>query len=121
MNIAELEANTNELHRKFEAALVQLEADVDQKEAEVESLNETVEKLGRQIYHLEDEIDRNKEDSEKIRNDEIAERDYLKTMCATSKEVRARWMLLSGQFPLTLLVIENRFSEVTTQGSNRGI
>ncbi|KAF8352161.1 hypothetical protein F5887DRAFT_1057800 [Amanita rubescens] len=86
LNLTELEANTNELHVKYEAALAQLEAEVDQKEAEIESLSETIQKLGQQIYHLEDEIDQSKEDSERIRNDEVAEREHLETLCAALKE-----------------------------------
>jgi septation ring formation regulator EzrA len=90
-----LEANTNDLHAKFESALAHLEEESDQKDLELESLQETIDKLGEQIYQLEDENDRFKEEHERMREEEIAERDRLEALSAALKEVRLR---LSSSF-----------------------
>jgi hypothetical protein len=88
LNISELEANTNDLHTKFEAALAHLEHDSEEKDTELESANQAIEKLSEQIYVLEDENDKLKEESERIRDDEAAERERLEALSAALKEVR---------------------------------
>lgn len=87
LNISELEANTNDLHAKFEAALEHLAQESEQKDIEIEGLNQTVEKLGEQIYMLEDEHDKLKEDSDRLREDDEAERERLEALAAALKDV----------------------------------
>jgi len=97
VNISELEANTNDLHNKFESALAHLEQESDQKDAELESLQETIDKLGEQIYQLEDENDRLKEEHERMREEEVAERERLEALSAALKEVSCLSSLSSGE------------------------
>jgi hypothetical protein len=82
-----LEANTNDLHAKFEAALAQLEQDCDDKDAELQAANQVIEKLSDQIYVLEDENDRLKEEAERLREEEAVERERLQALNAALKEV----------------------------------
>ncbi|KAF5348402.1 hypothetical protein D9758_010890 [Tetrapyrgos nigripes] len=86
LHISELEAGTNNLHDKFEAALAHLEQDSEAKDQEIESLNQAMEKLSEQIYNLEDDNDRLKEESDRIREEEEAERDRLEALAAALKE-----------------------------------
>ncbi|KAF7297265.1 Rpa49 subunit specific to nuclear RNA polymerase I [Mycena indigotica] len=79
LHITELEANTEDLHAKFEAALAHLEE-------EAETKDRTIEKLGEQIYVLEDENDRMKEEGERVRDEEIIERERLEALSAALKD-----------------------------------
>jgi hypothetical protein len=88
LNISELEANTNDLHTRFEAALAHLEKDSEEKDAEIEAANGAIEKLGEQVYILEDENDKLKEESERLREDEAIERERLEALTMALKEVR---------------------------------
>ena len=87
VNISELEANTDLLHTKFEAAFAHMEEEADENEAKIEGMQETIDQLGEQIYHLEDENDRLKEEGERMREDETAERERLEALSAALKEV----------------------------------
>jgi peptidoglycan hydrolase CwlO-like protein len=87
LNILELEANTNDLHAKFEAALAHLERESEEKDAEVESLNETIKKLYEQIYNLEDENDRMKGYHERQREDNAIEWERLEVLSTALEEV----------------------------------
>ena len=82
-----MEANTDILHNKFQAAFAHMEEEADENEAKIEGLQETIDQLGEQIYHLEDENDRLKEEGERIRDEEIAERERLEVLTAALKEV----------------------------------
>jgi hypothetical protein len=55
MTVSVLEANSVDLHAKYEAAFAHLEEQIDQKDVDLENLQETIDKLGEQVYHLEDE------------------------------------------------------------------
>ncbi|KAJ7458420.1 hypothetical protein FB451DRAFT_1182618 [Mycena latifolia] len=46
LNVSELEANTDDLHSKFEAAPAYLEEETEAQDAEIESIQQTVDKLG---------------------------------------------------------------------------
>ena len=87
VNIAELEANTDVLHSKFQAAFAHMEEEADENEAKIEGMQETIDQLGEQIYHLEDDNDRLKEEGERIREEEIAERERLEALSVALKEV----------------------------------
>jgi hypothetical protein len=47
LNITELEANTNDLHAKFEATLAYLEQEAEDKDTELRAANEEIEHLGK--------------------------------------------------------------------------
>ena len=49
LNISELEANTNDLHEKFEQALAHLEEESDEKDNEIAANNAEIQKLGHQV------------------------------------------------------------------------
>ena len=87
MNISELEANTNDLHEKFEAALGHLEGEAEQREEEIAANNEEIQKLGDQVYALEEENDKLREEFERIREDDVAERERLGALSAALKDV----------------------------------
>ena len=95
MNISELEANTDLLHTKFEAAFAHMEEEADENEAKMERMQETIDQLGEQIYHLEDENDRIKEEGERVREEEAAERERLEALSAALKEVYIQFFFLS--------------------------
>ncbi|EJD06171.1 uncharacterized protein FOMMEDRAFT_78216 [Fomitiporia mediterranea MF3/22] len=86
MHVSELEANTTDLHNKFEAALAHLEQEAEEKDAEIESANREIQKLGQRVFELEDELDNVKAMSDKIRDEEAMERDRLDTMVSALKE-----------------------------------
>ena len=87
INISELEANTDLLHTKFEAAFAHMEQEADENEVKIEGMQETIDQLGEQIYQLEDENDRLKEEGERTREEETAERERLEVLSAALKEV----------------------------------
>ena len=87
MNIADYEANTNELHEKFEAALAHLEQESEDKDAEIEAANREIEGFGQRIYELEEENERIIEESKRLREDEIMERERLEALSNALKEV----------------------------------
>lgn len=87
MNIAEFEANTNDLHAKFEATLEHLEQEAAEKDTEIEAANRDIERYGQRIYDLEEENERIKQESERLREDEAAERERLETLASALKEV----------------------------------
>lgn len=87
MHITELEANTNDLHEKFEAALAHLEQESEEKDAEIEAANREIEQFGQRIYELEEENDRIKAESQRMREDDAAERDRLQALSNALKEV----------------------------------
>ena len=82
-----MEANTDILHNKFQAAFAHMEEEADENEAKIEGLQETIDQLGEQIYHLEDENDRLKEEGERMREEEVAERERLEVLSVALKEV----------------------------------
>ncbi|KAJ7462915.1 hypothetical protein FB451DRAFT_1180557 [Mycena latifolia] len=86
LNISELEANTDDLHSKCEAALAHLEEETEAKDTEIESMQQTIDKLGEQIFILEDETDRMKEDSDRLREEDAAELDRLEVPSAALKD-----------------------------------
>ncbi|OBZ75317.1 Anucleate primary sterigmata protein B [Grifola frondosa] len=86
LTIVDYEANTDELHDKFEAALAHLERESEEKDAEIEAGNREIEKLGAQVYLLEEENDRLKEESDRIREDEAVERERLEALSAALRE-----------------------------------
>ena len=109
VNISELEANTDLLHSKFEAAFAHLETEADENEAKMEGMQETIDQLGEQIYHLEDENDRLKEEGERVREEETAERERLEALSAALKEV---WL-----FPYYTLLrhqLKNHYQKIST-------
>ena len=87
--INDLEAASNDLHTKFEAALAHLEQEADIKDDELENLQQVNDKLGEQICQLEDEMDRVKDDYERARDEEAAEREKLEAVQTALKEVRS--------------------------------
>jgi len=89
MTMSELEANTNDLHAKYEAAFNHVEQEIDRKDVELEDCQETIGKLGEQIYQLEDENERLKEEHSRLREDEAAERERLEALAAALKEVKS--------------------------------
>ena len=93
LNISELEANTEDLHAKFEAALAHLEQDTEDKDAEIQAANQAIEKLSEQIYVLEDENDRLKEEAQRSREDDAAEHDRLEILAAALKEVKLTFVI----------------------------
>lgn len=101
LNISELEANTNDLHEKFEAALGHLEEESEQKEEEIAANNEEIQKLGDQVYALEEENDKLRDEFERVREDDIAERERLEALAAALKDVSDKifsiiWVMLTG-------------------------
>jgi len=92
MQIAELEANTNMLHEKFEAALAHLEQEADEKDAEVEAANREIAQLGDRIYELEEEGEELKKNMERAREDDSVEREHLEVLVATLKDVSRLFM-----------------------------
>jgi septation ring formation regulator EzrA len=94
VNISDLEANTDLLHAKFEAAFAHMEEEANENEVKIEGMQETIDQLGEQIYHLEDENDRLKEEGEKMREEETAERERLEVLSAALKEVRIHFYSL---------------------------
>jgi chromosome segregation ATPase len=109
LNISELEANMNDLHTKFEAALAHLEQEAEDKDAEIKSMNQAIKKLGEQIYVLEDENDRMKEESNRLREDDEAEQERLQALSAALKEVQL--------FSLFLRVILNSLQKLANDKS----
>ena len=87
VNISEMEANSDLLHHKFQAAFAHMEEEADENEAKIEQMQETIDRLGEQIYHLEDENDRLREEGERMREEEIAERERLEVLSVALKSV----------------------------------
>ena len=88
LNITELEANTNNLHTKFEATLAHLEQEAEDKDAELRAVNEEIEHLGKQVYALEEDADRVSEEHEHLREEEAAEREALEALASALNDVR---------------------------------
>lgn len=86
--MSELEANTNDLHEKFETALAHLERESEEKETEIEAANAEIERLGNQVYTLEDQLEQLKEESTRVREDDAVERERLEGLTTALKEVR---------------------------------
>ncbi|KAJ7473233.1 hypothetical protein FB451DRAFT_1467771 [Mycena latifolia] len=86
LNISEFGANMDDLHSKFESALAHLEEETEAEDAGMESMQQTIDKLGEQIFVLEDENDRMKEDSDRLREEEAAEHDRLEALSAALKD-----------------------------------
>ena len=95
MHISELEANTTDLHEKFETALAHLEREAEEKDAEIESANREIERLGQRVFELEDDLDNIRAESDKLRNDEATERERLETLVATLKDVCIQYLVTS--------------------------
>ena len=70
LSISELEANTNDLHEKFEQALAHLEQESDEKDNEIAANNEEIQKLGGQVHTLEEKDDKLRDEFERMRKDE---------------------------------------------------
>jgi peptidoglycan hydrolase CwlO-like protein len=94
VNISELEANTDMLHSKFQAAFAHMEEEADENEAKIEGMQETIDQLGEQIYHMEDENDRLKEEGERTREEEIADRERLEVLSVALKEVCIHFLFI---------------------------
>lgn len=92
LNISELEANTNDLHEKFEQALAHLEQESDETDNEIATNNKGIQKLGDLVYMLE-ENDKLRDEFERVRQDEGAERDRLEALSTALKDVRVRSVL----------------------------
>ncbi|KIM79979.1 hypothetical protein PILCRDRAFT_9869, partial [Piloderma croceum F 1598] len=86
LNISELEANTNDLHEKFEQALAHLEQESDEKDGEIVVNNEEIQKLGEQVYALEEENDMIREEFERVWEEEGGERERLEALSAVLKD-----------------------------------
>ncbi|KAF9447239.1 hypothetical protein P691DRAFT_131435 [Macrolepiota fuliginosa MF-IS2] len=86
-NVSEFEGRNNDLRHDFETALNDLEVQAEAKDAEIEGLRTTIDKLGEDIYILEDENDKIKEEAERLRDDDVAERERLEALSAALKEV----------------------------------
>jgi hypothetical protein len=84
INISELEANTNDLHEKFEQALAHLEQESFKKDGGITANHEEIQKLGEQVYALA-ENDRIRKEFERVRENEGGEREALS---AALKDVR---------------------------------
>lgn len=95
--MSELEANTNDLHMKYETAFGDLEQEIDRKDVELENFQDAMDKLGEQVYQLEDENERLKEEHQRLRDDEATERERLEALSEALKEVRPNiteiWLL----------------------------
>ncbi len=87
MHISELEAETTEMHEKFEAAFAHLEQEAEEKDAEIEAANRDIERLSEQVYRLEEENDRIREESDRLREDDAIERERLEKLSSVLKEV----------------------------------
>lgn len=64
-----------------------LEVQAETKDAQIEAMRTTIDKLGEEIYILEDENDKIKEEAERMRDDDAAERERLEALSAALKEV----------------------------------
>lgn len=85
-----MEESTNELHNKFEAALLHVEEQNKEKEAEIEAANGEIQRLGDRVFELEDENERARESHDRYRDEAGADRarlegtvDALKEVCIT--------------------------------------
>ncbi len=94
LNINELEANTEDLHTKFEAALAHLEREAEEKDNEIETLTDAIKELGEQVYNLEDERDRIRDTADRMREDDDVEKERLEAIQAALKEVCLSFNLL---------------------------
>lgn len=124
LNISELEANTNDLHEKFEQALAHLEQESDEKDNEIAVNNEEIQKLGDQVYTLEEENDKLRDEFERVREDDIAERERLEALSAALKDVSLFTLVLSPMLQEGLKCwdfVETRIGEGTTTGNDRTI
>ncbi|TFK45915.1 hypothetical protein OE88DRAFT_1668544 [Heliocybe sulcata] len=88
MNIADYEANNEDMHARFEAALAHLEHESEEKDNEIEAANREIERLGQQVYNLEDEIEQLRADNERNAEDWAVERERLEATCVALKDVK---------------------------------
>lgn len=83
-----MEESTNELHNKFEAALLVVEEQSKEKEIELEAANREIQRLGDRVFELEDESERNRETTDRWKDEVAAESARLEGTVAALKEVR---------------------------------
>jgi predicted nucleic acid-binding Zn-ribbon protein len=87
VQITDMEESTNELHNKFEAALLVVEEQSKEKEAELEAANREIQRLGDRVFELEDEIDRTREGTEQWKDEVMAETARLEGTVSALKDV----------------------------------
>ena len=87
LSLDEHEVRQHELRLEFESALNDLELQAETKDAQIEAMRTTIDKLGEEIYALEDENDKIKEETQRSREDEGAERERLEALNNALKEV----------------------------------
>ena len=87
MSLAEVENGMAELQDQTEIAVGHLQQESEEKDAEIEAANREIEKLGHQVYILEEENERIKEVSDRLREDEAIERERLEALPAALKDV----------------------------------
>ena len=90
MSLAEVENGMAELQDQTEIAVGHLQQESEEKDAEIEAANREIEKLGHQVYILEEENERIKEVSDRLREDEAIERERLEALSAALKDVSFR-------------------------------
>ena len=87
MSLAEVENGMAELQDQTEIAVGRLQQESEEKDVEIEAANREIEKLGHQVYMLEEENERVKEASDRLREDEAVERERLDALSAALKDV----------------------------------
>ncbi|KAG8824819.1 hypothetical protein FRC19_000994 [Serendipita sp. 401] len=84
--VADLEANTSELHTKFEAALAHLESQAEAREEEIIDANQQITELSEKLWKLEENLEQER-DEVRIRLDEAdIERERAEMVLAALKE-----------------------------------
>ncbi|EMD34205.1 hypothetical protein CERSUDRAFT_55205 [Gelatoporia subvermispora B] len=86
MHIAELEANTDELHDKYETAFANLERESAEKDIEIEATNRELQEYSQHIYQLEQDIDHLKEEGARQQEENAVDKERLEALCAALKE-----------------------------------
>ncbi|PCH38489.1 hypothetical protein WOLCODRAFT_115591 [Wolfiporia cocos MD-104 SS10] len=109
LNIAQFEAQNQELHEKFEETLERLRRDVNEKETEIYSANREIQQLSQRNFDLEEELERFKTESERIIRAEAGERERLAAEAASLQD-RAEELLQH---------IENLAEEVERERAQR--
>lgn len=105
MHVAELEANTNNLHDKFDDALANLEREADEKDEELAAANREVEQFGHRIYELEEEHDELRKLNDRLREDEAVDRERLEALTEALKDVRDCFIRLLLRFNSNAVLI----------------
>ncbi|KZT74114.1 hypothetical protein DAEQUDRAFT_754076 [Daedalea quercina L-15889] len=111
MSLAEVENGMAELQDQTEIAVGHLQQEAEEKDAEIEAANREIEKLGHQVYMLEEENERIKDASDRLREDEAVERERLEALAIALKEKVAG---LKSQLEEMQDLIEARDQDIST-------